>query len=312
MASSQRSPRIAVGPRPDAMFVRAVSSGGGIAVPFEENPDALIWTGTPDLFPAALPESVRWVQLPAAGVENWLTEGVIKQHPQVLWTSAAGAYSATVAEHALMLLLAGVRALPHHLTARSWTPDEFYPRLGTLRGATIGIVGAGGIGRALIPMLASLGAQTLAVNRSGRPVPGAVETFPVERIDEIWPLADHFVVAAAATPDTEQLIGAEELAAMKPTAWLVNIARGSLIDTDALVGALAAGTIAGAGLDVTDPEPLADGHPLWSLPNAMITPHDSNPPALRVPAYVERVVENVTRFASGVEPVAVIDVSAGY
>ncbi len=132
-------------------------------------------------------------------------------------------------------------------------------------------------------MLAALGAQTLAVNRSGRPVPGAVETFPVERIDEIWPLADHFVISAAATPDTEQLIGAKELAAMKPTAWLVNIARGSLIDTDALVGALTAGTIAGAGLDVTDPEPLPVGHPLWSLPNAMITPHDSNPPAFACP-----------------------------
>ncbi len=182
-----------------------------------------------------------------------------------------------------MLLLAGVRALPHHLVATSWAPEAFYPRLGTLRGATIGIIGAGGIGRALIPMLASLGAHTLAVNRSGRPVPGAVETFPVERIDEIWPLADHFVVSAAATPDTEQLIGAEELAAMKPTAWLVNIARGSLIDTDALVGALTAGTIAGAGLDVTDPEPLPAGHPLWSLPNAMITPHDSNPPACGYP-----------------------------
>lgn len=312
MASTQRSPRIAVGPRPDDMFVRAVASGGGITVSLDESPDALIWTSGPDTFPAALPESVRWVQLSSAGVENWLAEGIIKRHPQVLWTSAAGAYSATVAEHALMLLLAGVRALPHHLAASSWAPEEFYPHLGTLRGATIGIIGAGGIGRALIPMLAALGAQTLAVNRSGRPVPGAVETFPVERIDEIWPLADHFVISAAATPDTEQLIGAEELAAMKPTAWLVNIARGSLIDTDALVGALTAGTIAGAGLDVTDPEPLPVGHPLWSLPNAMITPHDSNPPALRVPAYVERVVENVTRFASGVEPVAVIDVSAGY
>jgi phosphoglycerate dehydrogenase-like enzyme len=255
---------------------------------------------------------VRWVQLPAAGVENWISEGIIKAHPQVTWTSAAGAYAATVAEHALMFLLAGVRALPDHLAATSWTPGEFHSRLGTLRGATVGIIGAGGIGRALIPMLAALGAHSLAVTRSGRPVPGAVETFPVERIDEVWSLADHFVVSAPATSETEQLIGAGELAAMKPTAWVVNVARGVLVDTDALVEALTRGTIAGAGLDVTDPEPLPDGHPLWSLRNAMITPHDSNPPALRVPAYVEHITENVTRFASGLEPIAVIDPRAGY
>ncbi|MEE2034597.1 D-isomer specific 2-hydroxyacid dehydrogenase family protein [Rhodococcus chondri] len=310
--TSERPSRIAVGPSLEPAFARAVTSGGGTVCALDECPDALVWTGGHETFPAVLPASVRWVQLPAAGVENWLTEGIIKAHPQVTWSSAAGAYAATVAEHEVMFLLAGVRALPDHLAATSWTPGDFYPRLGTLRGATVGIIGTGGIGRALIPMLAALGAQSLAVTRTGRPVPGAVETFPVERIDELWPLADHFVIAAPATSETERLIGAEELSSMKPTAWLVNVARGNLIDTDALVDALTRGTIAGAGLDVTDPEPLPDGHPLWSLRNAMITPHDSNPPALRVPAYVEHVTENITRFASGLEPLAVIDPRAGY
>jgi len=307
-----RSPRIAVGPTADGRFVRAVTNGGGIPCSLDDAPDALVWTGGPEPFPDTLPASVRWVQLPSAGVEYRLPEGIVRAHPQVTWTSSAGAYSATVAEHALMLLLAGVRALPAHLAASSWTPAAFYPVLGTLRGATIGIVGVGGIGRALIPMLAALGAHALAVTRSGRPVPGAVETYPVERIDEIWPLADHFVIAAPATADTEQLVGVEEFAAMKSTAWVVNVARGQLVDTDALVDALTRGTIAGAGLDVTDPEPLPDGHPLWSLPNAVITPHDSNPPALRVPAYLEHITDNVTRFASGLDPVAVIDPGAGY
>lgn len=308
----ERSPRIAVGPAPDERFVRAVTSGGGVVCDLDDAPDALVWTDGPDSFPESLPRSVRWVQLPAAGVERWLSEGIVRAHPQVMWTSAAGAYSATVAEHALMLLLAGVRALPAHLEATSWKPEAFFPTLGTLRGSTIGIIGAGGIGRALIPMLAALGARALAVTRSGRPVPGAVETYPVERIDEIWHLADHFVVAAPSTTETEQLVGAPELAAMKPTAWVINVARGRLIDTEALVEALRQGTIAGVGLDVTDPEPLPDGHPLWSMPNAMITPHDSNPPAVRIPAYLEHVTENVTRFASGLDPVAVIDPSAGY
>ncbi|EME52366.1 dehydrogenase [Rhodococcus ruber BKS 20-38] len=308
----ERQPRIAVGPAPDIVFERAIGSGGGRVCGFDDHPDAVVWTGTSDEFPAALPTSVRWVQLPAAGVEDWLDAGIIRAHPQVTWTSAAGAFAATVAEHALMLLLAGVRALPDHLAATSWTPNEFYPQLGTLRGATVGIIGAGGIGRALIPMLGALGAQALAVTRSGRPVPGAVETVPVARIDEVWSRADHFVIAAPATAETEQLVGADELAAMKPTAWVINVARGSLVDTDALVDALSRRVIAGAGLDVTDPEPLPDGHPLWSLRNAMITPHDSNPPALRIPAFAEHVTENVTRFAAGLDLAAVVDPSAGY
>ena len=307
-----RPPRIAVGPAPDVSFEEAIVRGGGVPCRLDEQPDALVWTGGPAEFPASLPESVRWVQLPAAGVEQWLEGGTVKAHPQLTWTSAAGAFAATVAEHALALLLAGVRALPAHLAASSWTPTEFYPHLGTLRGATVGIVGAGGIGRALIPMLAGIGAHSLAVTRSGRPVPGATETLPVERIDELWPAADHFVIAAPATAKTVRLVGARQFAARNPTAGVVNVARGSLVDTDALVDALSTGTIAGAGLDVTDPEPLPDGHPLWSLPNAIITPHDSNPPALRVPAFLEHVVENVTRFASGAELVAVVDTSAGY
>lgn len=308
----QRPPRIAVGPEPDDTFHRAVTAGGGVVVPFGDNPDALVWTGVPAEFPDVLPASVRWVQLPSAGVEQWLAGGVVKAHPQVLWTSAAGAFAATVAEHALTLLLAGVRALPQHLAAVSWTPGAFRSRVGTLRGATVAIVGAGGTGRALIPMLAPFGATALAVTRSGRPVPGAAETVPVDRIDEIWPVADHVVLAAPATAETEHMIGADELRAMKSSAWLINVARGSLIDTDALVAALRDGTIAGAGLDVVDPEPLPDGHPLWSLTNAMITPHDANPASVQVPAYAERVTENVTRFASGVDPLAIIDVSAGY
>ena len=310
--TSERAPRIAVGPEHDPRFERAVLGGGGIPCGLEDDPDALVWTAGPDAFPEALPPSVRWVQLPSAGVEYWLSQGIVKAHPRVTWTSAAGAYSAAVAEHALTLLLAGVRALPAHLTATSWAPDTLAPVVGTLRGATVGIVGAGGVGRALIPMLAALGAHTIAVTRSGRPVPGAVETFPVERIDEIWSLADHFVISATATRDVERLVGASELAAMNPTAWVINVARGDLVDTDALVAALRSGTIGGAGLDVTDPEPLPDDHPLWSLPNAVIAPHDSNPAPLRIPAYLEHVTENVTRFASGLVPTAVVDPSAGY
>lgn len=228
------------------------------------------------------------------------------------FTSAAGAFAATVAEHALALLLAGVRALPEHLEARSWEQEHLMGRVGTLRGATVTIVGAGGIGRALIPMLAALGAEVVAVNRSGRPVPGAIRTLPVSALDEVWSNTDHVVVAAPATPATRHLVGSAELAKLPTHSWVVNVARGSLVDTDALVEALRTGSIAGAGLDVTDPEPLPDGHPLWGLTNAIITPHDSNPTVLRENAYAEHVAANVARFVAGEPLIARVNPTQGY
>jgi phosphoglycerate dehydrogenase-like enzyme len=120
------------------------------------------------------------------------------------------------------------------------------------------------------------------------------------------------VIAAPSTPDARHIIGAAELDAMRDDAWLVNVARGSLVDTDALVAALAAGAIRGAALDVTDPEPLPDGHPLWSEPRALITPHIANPDTTLRRYLARRVEENVRRFARGDELLAVIDADAGY
>lgn len=305
------APPIAIGPVEDPLLESAVLRGGGVVAPLDRA-KALIWSGDPSGFPDPLPADVRWVQLPSAGVEDWLSAGVIQTRPDVTWTSAAGAFAATVAEHALTLLLAGVRALPGQFAATSWRQQEFFPRVGTLRGSTVAIVGAGGVGRALIPMLAALGTEVVAVNRSGNPVPGAVETLPAVRVGEVWSRADHFVIGAPATSATRHLVDAEALAQMKPTSWLINVARGSLVDTDALVDALRDNMIGGAGLDVTEPEPLPDDHPLWQLPNAIITPHDSNPPAVRPTAYADHVALNVTRFACGEELAARIDPVIGY
>ncbi|MFC4127533.1 D-isomer specific 2-hydroxyacid dehydrogenase family protein [Nocardia rhizosphaerae] len=309
---------IAIGPDPQAprLLEKAVV-GAGAQVGELAAADAMIWTGTPGDFPAALPAGVRWVQLPAAGVEDFFEAGVFATHPDVLFTSAAGAFAHSVAEHALMLLLAGVRYLPEHLRASTWQQREFFPHVGSLRGKTVTIVGAGGIGRALIPMLTPLGANVIAVNRSGRPVtgdgiPAGVETVPADQLGRVWSHTDHVVVAAPATPRTRHLIGADELARLRPSSWVINVARGSLIDTDALVEALSRGAIGGAGLDVTEPEPLPDGHPLWSLPNAIITPHDSNPPQLRLAAFADHVGANVARFVAGEPLAAVIEPQRGY
>lgn len=311
MSDDRLAPAIAVHPSDDALLRDAVEAGGG-ALAEPASARALIWNERADTFPAELPAGIEWVQLPSAGIEEWFDAGVIQRHPKVRFTSATGAFAATVAEHAVTLLLAGVRDLPEHLRADTWRQSELARRVGTLRGSTVVIVGAGGIGRAMIPMLAAFGAHVIAVNRSGCPVPGAVQTFPVSDLHDVWSKADHVVVGAPATPATKHLIGAGEFAQLKPTSWVINIARGSLIDTDALVDALRHGVIGGAALDVTDPEPLPDGHALWSLPNVIITPHDSNPPQHRLTAFADRVRDNVARFAAGNELIASVDPVAGY
>lgn len=303
------APRIHLGPDENPLLAAGIRRGGGVLAPLDEA-EAVVWAQGPETFPDTIPDAVRWVQLPFAGIEPWLAAGVVDSART--WTSAAGAYSGSVAEHTMMMLLAGVRSLREQLAAISWQKEDFDPRVGTVQGSTVAIVGCGGIGRALIPYLAASRARILAVTRSGTPVPGADETLPADRLDEVWSRADHFVIAAPATAATRNLIGRSELAQMSPSSWIVNVARGKLIDTDALVDALRAGTIGGAALDVTDPEPLPDGHPLWTLPNALITPHVANPVTGLPRALADHVAGNVARFAVGEALAAVIDPVAGY
>jgi D-2-hydroxyacid dehydrogenase (NADP+) len=293
------TPAIHIGPEPFPHLVKAVEEGGGRPVSLEEA-EAVVWAG-PESDLGELPESVRWVQLQSAGIEPWIER--IRNTPDVHFTSAVGAYATQVAEIALALLLAGVRGFAYYARMESWKPREER----VLEGSTVAIVGAGGIGRELIKLLEPHDVEIVAVTRSGRD-----GTLPVERIGEIWGTADHFVVCAPATDGTRHLVGADELAAMQPHSWIVNIARGSLIDTDALVDALAREAIGGAALDVTDPEPLPDGHPLWTEPRALITPHVANPPPTMARDLAKRVKENVRRFAAGEELLAPVSPDRGY
>ena len=307
-------PMVYVGPERDHFgveyadaFTEAVESGGGTIVADPEEAEAIVWIGSNKTkLPGMLHPGVRWVQLPSAGVESWVEEGLIDA--ERVYTSAAGVYSKTVAEHAFALMLAGARRLHEAARATSW--EVGFGRL--LAGSTIVILGAGGIGRALIRMLEPFSTRTLAVTRSGREVPGATDNYSADQTDQLWPEGDFFVIAAPATADTDTMIGTRELDAMHSYAWIINVARGSLIDTDALVEALAEGRIGGAALDVTEPEPLPDGHPLWTEPRALITPHTANPPDALARALAERIEENVARFKAGEELTAVVDVEAGY
>jgi phosphoglycerate dehydrogenase-like enzyme len=298
-------PRVHIGPELDPAIEDAVRRGGGQPAD-PESADAVVWLGGPDALHAVLGPRVRWVQLPSAGIEAWLASGVIDSDRT--WTSAAGVYADSVAEHALALILAGRRRLHECARADRWRP-ELHGR--PLAGATVTIVGAGGIGESLIRMLEPLGVEVVAVTRSGRAVAGA-EAVPADRLADVWPRSDVVVLAAPATDATRHMIGEAELRALPDHAWLVNVGRGSLVDHDALVRALRGGWIAGAALDVTEPEPLPDDHPLWRLPNALITPHAANPPQALRAALAGRVAENVARFAAGRELIGAIDADRGY
>ena len=307
MTGAAWRPAVHIGPEPDDTLEDAVREGGGEPAALADA-DAVVWTGNdPSAFPQPLPDRVRWVQLPSAGVERWLAAGVLDGGERV-FTSATGAFAGSTAEHALALLLAGARRLPEAARAASWDAPAGFG----LAGRTVAIVGAGGIGRRLIAMLAPLDVDVLAVTRRGRDVPGAARSLAAGDLGQVWGAADFVVLAAPATDATRHLVGAAELAAMRPHAWLINIARGTLVDTDALVEALRAEAIGGAALDVTDPEPLPDGHPLWTQPRAIVTPHVANPPPVAAIEFAERVRENVERFAAGRGLLSPVDPDAGY
>jgi D-3-phosphoglycerate dehydrogenase len=302
------APRIHIpaGDRPD--LEQAVRDGGGVLAPLDEADGLVSLTGDPAKLPE-LPDSVRWVQLPSAGVEQWIRAGVVRDGRA--WTSATGSFGLPVAEHALALMLAADKSMHSFAREGSWVADGRH-QVRSLEGETVLIVGAGGIGRALIGLLEPFGVEVIAVTRRGHAVPGAARTLPADRVGEVWGAARHVVIAAPATDGTRHLVGAPELEAMREDAWLVNVARGSLVDTDTLVEALRAGAIAGAALDVTDPEPLPDGHPLWELENVLITPHVATPPESERRHFAARVKENVRRLAAGEELEGLIDPEGGY
>ncbi|MHC2185098.1 phosphoglycerate dehydrogenase-like enzyme [Rathayibacter agropyri] len=305
------APRVAVLPRVKPVFTEAIESAGGTVVGLDQRPDGLLWLsyGRADELAAVLEKhpSIRWVQLPWAGVDVFAPM-LAASDADVVWTSAKGAYSEPVAEHALALVLALLRFLPERARASSWGEK----RAVTLHRASVVIVGAGGIALELLRLLSVFECRVTVVRRRDEPVPGAERTVASASLPEVVEDADVLVLAAAATSGTERLVDADVLACLPERAVLVNIARGSLIDTDALVVALAEGRLAGAALDVTDPEPLPDGHPLWSEPRCLITPHSADTPEMTAPLLAERVRANVEAFAAGAPLLGRVDPRAGY
>ena len=303
-------PRVAIGPARSEFAERAVRAGGGEPADVDAKADALIWLESADIAglrqALASASSASWIQLPMAGIERVTADGLL-DHDRI-WTSAKGAYAEPVAEHALALALAGLRLLRTRITARSWGESAGE----SLYDQPVTILGGGGITASLLQLLAPLRVTATVVRHHPEPVPGAAHTLDTARLHEALASARVVFLALALTPSTERIIGPAQLAAMRPDAWLVNVARGRHVDTDALVAALSQGTIGGAGLDVTDPEPLPDGHPLWNLERCIITPHTADTIEMTDRMLALRIRENVARFAAGEQLVGRIDPAAGY
>ena len=300
---------VAIEPKSFPEYEAAVVAGGGQVAELSKEVKAVIWTdySAPQKLSQLLDENpqLEWVQLPFAGVDAFAD---IIQRP-FTFTSAKGCFSEPVAEHALALTLALCRALPERLAARTWGRQFAV----SLYESKILVIGGGGITEELLRLLAPFNTDVTVIRK--RPelkLDGATRCLGFEALDMALPDADIVILAAALTGETKGLFNLQRFSLMKNSAYLVNIARGQMVDSQALDIALRASTIAGAAIDVTDPEPLPDGHSLWSAPNLIITPHsaDTRPMVLRL--FSKRIKANVERFASNRELVGLVDAQLGY
>ena len=290
-----------------AIMVEAVEAAGGNVVPIEQA-SALIFADptAADAFPNIIGagSGVEWIQLPYAGIETFQHH---LDHDHT-WTCGKGVYAPPVAEWIMAALLTAFRDIPRYVRASSWPVQDGK----NLLGAKLTVLGGGGITESFMELIGPWGCDVTVVRRSTDPVPGAARTLTTDRLHEAVADADAVIVALALTDETRNIVDAETLAAMRRDAWLCNVGRGGHVVTDDLVTALREGVIAGAVLDVTDPEPLPDGHPLWELDNCVITPHVGNTPEMGLPLIADRVRVNVGRWIAGDELIGPVDVGAGY
>ena len=248
-----------------------------------------------------LATSLRWIQLASAGASSVLTPEFVRT--DIVLTTASGVHPIQMSEHAFAMMLMFARRMHEYLAAQAdaqWAKepversDELYER-------TVGIVGLGHVGREIARKAKAFGMQVLATRRTvdKSAAPDVDEMVKPEALHELLKRSDYVVLAVPLTAETSKIIGASELAVMKPTAFLVNIARGGVVDEGALVDALRQGRIAGAGLDTFETEPLPEESPLWRLPNVIVTPHTAG----STPRYWERATalfcDNLARYLEG-------------
>jgi len=284
------------------------------AMKYVSTADALIGMCSADLIKAG-PE-LRWIHILSAGVEYCDLTSKVKER-NILVTNMQRVTSGPIAEHVIALLLSLSRNLKHYMTQQSLENWD-QPPFGTgsaweLQGRTLMVVGLGGIGTAVAERAHAMGMHVTAIRNSSRDGPDFVDYVGLS--NELLNLAaeaDVVVNALPLTPSTEELFDADFFFSMKEEAFFINVGRGKSVVTSDLIAALEDGKIAGAGLDVVDPEPLPEGHPLWSAPNVVITPHiaaSSDRNAERVAIVVREIIR---RYAAGERVYSIVNVDKGY
>lgn len=302
----------------------ALPSGRGGALPFpdllpaevvtEEDiawADAILGNVRPELLKGA--ENLQWLQTSSAGVEFYTAPGVMPEGAAL--TNATGAYGLAISEHMLGMLLMIFKKL--ELYRDNQLKEDWGGRgeVRTLLGATVLVMGMGDIGGSFGRLCKAMGAYVIGLRRTdGRKPDYADEVHLTGELDQLLPRADVVAVTLPGTPETRGMLGRERIERMKEGAVVLNVGRGYIIDTEALCDALESGRLGGAGLDVTEPEPLPKGHRLWGLPTAVITPHVSG--GYHLKETHERIVEifarNLERFLKGEELMNQVDFGTGY
>jgi phosphoglycerate dehydrogenase-like enzyme len=262
---------------------------------------------------------LRWVQFPGAGVDSLAPTGLLNANSGVIVTTAAGIHAETISEYVFGSMLMFnwnwpqmVRLQDNHVWARSATWYHLGGR--ELAGQTLGIIGLGHIGRRIAQLGRAFGMRVLGIRRSisGEQGPDIDQSFLPEQLHELLRQCDYVVISVPLTRETEKLIGEEELRIMRSNAYLVNIARGRVIDEQALIKALREGWIAGAGLDVTEEEPLPSESPLYSMPNVILTPHISGNSVHYDTRLAALFADNLKRYRSGQQLQNQYEPSRGY
>ena len=276
--------------------------------------DAVIGFCTPGVLEAG--RRIRWVQVFSAGVEECVAVPAMRGR-DILLTNMQRVAGPVMAEHVLAMMFAFARGLDFYIPERlerRWTRQlPATSRMVTLEGKTLLVVGLGGIGSEVAKRAHALGLQVDAVRASGRTGPEYVREvgLPADLL-RLAGRADFVVNTAPLTPETRGLFDRKFFASMKRGAYFFNVGRGGSVDQEALVAALRDGQVGGAGLDVTDPEPLPPGSPLWTLPNVILTPHVSARSDLGDTARFEIVRENLRRYVAGDKMLSVVDLGRGY
>lgn len=290
--------------------------------------DAFFGKLTPELLAAA--KQLRWVQSPTASLEHYLFPELIA-HPLVL-TNMRGLYSDVIAEHVLGMMLCFTRNLHIYIRQQPearWEPvggeaqrESFATGPGvstpieqahkSLGDHTLGVVGLGQIGLEIARRAASFEMRVLALDPVAGPQPGIERVFRPPELPELLSQCDFVVVAAPHTPETAGWFARAQLQAMRRGAYLINIGRGAIVKLDDLVAALQAGEIAGAALDVFETEPLPASHPLWKMPNVILTPHVAGQSPRIRPRHLQVVLDNVARFVRGESLLNVVEKERWY